>query len=973
MQEESLFHEALARSSLRERAAFLDRKCAKNAVLRAAVEALLSAHEQSGEFLSPAAIAVGEWEPDRILPPAVKPPNVPDQETENRAGSTDADKQLSVVSTLNAAADTASLATDGRTSSRDQLRDRIGRYEIREELGRGGMGTVYLAHDPELDRLIALKVPKLAGPEAQERFLREARAAAAVSHPNLCPVYDAGNADGVAYLAMAYVPGETLTDLLKRDGTLTPVRATEIAAGVARGMAEAHRHGIVHRDLKPGNILFDRNGDPVVTDFGLARREKIEDLATDPDGTLDHDPRLTQAGALMGTPAYMPPEQARGELDKIGPASDVYALGAILFEMLRGRPPFRGDTISETLKKIENDPMPSMTGSPAGLVAICRRALSKDPAERIPSMGAFNEELAAIVRRRRVRRSLAVAAGAFLVLLIASVVLYIKTDNGTVEVRLSDPTAEVQIMVDGKDVVLSDNGRVTKLRPGEHGLEVKGEGYTTVTRLFKLTRGDKVVLEVELKPREIHKGAPKPGSLSPDRTKLAGLLERGRQRIRMTQFAELGPIADEALQLDAESPGALALRATYRASRNDIVNARADAEASLKLNAETHRALAIRAYLDSNEGKYDEAIADLTVAVRLDPADFIAWSNRASCYFRKDEFRQAIADATRAIERGFLRGDAHLIRGAAHACLGDYPKALVDYDVAIAREPQSPAGFNQRSAVHFKAGDKEKAAADWARAKELEKSLTENERAIIPVSDTPERKKLNAADKQALEKALIEFPKALTNEKADECNRLAELAVRLDSTCAEARSNRARLWIIEGKSKEAIVEATEAIRLDSKQAWAYWARGASKNFEGARAAAVADLTICLERDPSIATAWAERGFAFMERKQFYQSLSDLNEAVKRGAPADLGVANRGSCYLHLGEFEKALADYTTAAEAQPTDPEWRMSLAGIYARLGKLDEWQKQRDLAAKIDKKLKDAKDLELPPVQAPLKKDPE
>lgn len=314
----------------------------------------------------------------------------------------------------------------------------IGRYEIQQVLGRGGMGEVYLARDPELDRLVALKVPVLSGAKAEERFLREARAAAALNHPNLCPVYDAGRADGVPYLAMAYVPGLTLAQTLRR-GRLAPPRAAVIAAAVARGMAEAHRHDIVHRDLKPGNILLDARGNPVVTDFGLALRDGTP---AGPSVAVPVDPgdsRLTRAGAVLGTPAYMSPEQASGRLDRVRSASDIYSLGAVLFEMLTGRPPFEAQDVETLLTVIRTEPPPRPSaeapGVPPGLDAVCLKALAKQPAERFASMDAFAEALAPFAARphtRRARYALA-AAAVVLVVLAAAAVWYVRTDRPAAE------------------------------------------------------------------------------------------------------------------------------------------------------------------------------------------------------------------------------------------------------------------------------------------------------------------------------------------------------------------------------------------------------------------------------------------------------------------------------------------------------------------------------------------------------------
>src|SRR3984893_834755 len=206
-------------------------------------------------------------------------------------------------------------------------------YRVDGVLGSGGMGVVYRAWDPRLNRPIALKM-LLAGAQARptelERFRREAQAVAALRHPNIVQVYDVGEVGGRPYFTMEFVEGRDLAETIQ--GTPQPAsKATTIVAMVADAVHVAHRSGIVHRDLKPSNVLLAADGAPKVTDFGLARR-------------LEGDRELTLSGSPMGTPSYMAPEQARGDKHAVGPATDVYALGAILYELLTGRPPFRAET-----------------------------------------------------------------------------------------------------------------------------------------------------------------------------------------------------------------------------------------------------------------------------------------------------------------------------------------------------------------------------------------------------------------------------------------------------------------------------------------------------------------------------------------------------------------------------------------------------------------------------------------------------
>lgn len=261
----------------------------------------------------------------------------------------------------------------------------FGRYQLRQLLGKGGMGTVYLAHDPQLDRQVALKIPSLAGaanPELTERFLREARAAATLVHPNICPVFDVGQCGGVFYLTMCYIEGTSLAAVLRSRGPYPAAEAATVVQQLALAMQEAHDQGIIHRDLKPANIMIDRRGAPIIMDFGLARRVVAG-------GTAD---RLTHSGVLIGTPAYMSPEQVDGDLNAMGAGCDIYSLGVILYELLTGRLPFEG-SFGTLIAQIVSDPPPPPSAlrpdlDPA-LEAVCLRALAKNPADRYPSMKDF--------------------------------------------------------------------------------------------------------------------------------------------------------------------------------------------------------------------------------------------------------------------------------------------------------------------------------------------------------------------------------------------------------------------------------------------------------------------------------------------------------------------------------------------------------------------------------------------------------
>src|SRR5438132_3328513 len=273
-----------------------------------------------------------------------------------------------------------------KTAQAAELLGELGDYELLEEIGRGGQGVVFRARQKSLNRTVALKVISLgqwASKAHLKRFRLEAEAAARLEHPGIVPIHEVGERDGQCYFSMKFIEGGQLDEVARREPM--PIRgAVELIAKVARTVHYAHEHGILHREIKPGNILLDKNGEPHLTDFGLARLVEAESTIT---GTLE----------AMGTPSYMAPEQATGETTKLSKATDVYGLGAVFYQLLTGHPPFAGGTTYETIKLLlETDPRQPRLLNPKidrDLSTICLKCLEKDPQRRYSSALALAEDL----------------------------------------------------------------------------------------------------------------------------------------------------------------------------------------------------------------------------------------------------------------------------------------------------------------------------------------------------------------------------------------------------------------------------------------------------------------------------------------------------------------------------------------------------------------------------------------------------
>ena len=267
----------------------------------------------------------------------------------------------------------------------------FGHYELIEPIAKGGMGIVYKARQRNLNRVVAIKMI-LAGQFADQtdidRFYAEAEAAAALSHPNIVAIHEIGEVQGQHFFSMDYIEGQSLADLV-RENPLRPRRAAEFVRTIAETMQFAHDSGVVHRDLKPANVLLDKRQRPLITDFGLAKH-------------VSGQSQRTMAGSIVGTPSYMPPEQASGKIDEVGPWSDLYSLGAILYELFTGRPPFRSASPFETIRQVlETEPLsPRLLNEnvPKDLETICLKCLQKERVRRYTSAQELADELGRFLR-----------------------------------------------------------------------------------------------------------------------------------------------------------------------------------------------------------------------------------------------------------------------------------------------------------------------------------------------------------------------------------------------------------------------------------------------------------------------------------------------------------------------------------------------------------------------------------------------
>jgi len=527
----------------------------------------------------------------------------------------------------------------------------VGPYQLVREVARGGMGVVYQARGPD-GREVALKLllaQRATNPAALKRFQVEVQALARLRHPNVVSILAAGEARGVPWLALDYVEGETLAARLRR-GPLGIDEAIRFGQQLARALDYVHGCGVLHRDLKPGNVLL-RGGQALLTDFGLAR---------DADSSIS---RITASGVFQGTPGYWAPEQAQGRLDSIGPRTDLFGLGGVLYACLTGRQPIEAQALQEYLEpaRWEQIPPPRRLRPevPAWLSALCMECLRVTPADRPRSAEAVARALleAGKVGSRRGRRALPLALGAIVLALGAGLWVALEVDADPGSATAPTPRASVE--------------------PAPHP-QPRTVDPDPAPEKTGWPRG----VRVEAPARDVA------GESTPEaRAAAVRLLAEAGRLVDAQRWQEALPKLDEVLRLDPQSTEAYLGRAFTHGNLGQHQLAIADFDAVLRLDPNRVQAYAGRGAALERMGRFEEALACYEQALRLDPNDARSLTNRGALRAYTGDTRGALADYDAALRVMPGLRKAHHGRGTVLHNLGRYEEALAEFERAIAIQP----------------------------------------------------------------------------------------------------------------------------------------------------------------------------------------------------------------------------------------------------------------------------------------------
>ncbi|MGE0432161.1 MAG: tetratricopeptide repeat protein [Planctomycetota bacterium] len=785
--------------------------------------------------------------------------------------------------------------------------ERVGRFRLGSELGRGGMGSVRIATDTELGRDLAIKQLLATNRVAVERFIEEAQITAQLEHPNIVPVHDLGaDANGRPWLAMKRIAGRSLAAHIADWKTTRrgPLQAAELHrllglfGKIADAIAFAHSRGVVHRDLKPHNVMVGEWGEVLVVDWGLARplandrhddrhdHEQAPRVITSRRGEDSHD--LTVDGAVFGSPGWMPPEQAAGDVAAIDERSDIFALGAILYHMLTLHAPYEAKSARDALVLAARGDfrrprdVASAARIPRELEAIVLRAMAYEPADRYQTVGEFEADLAAW---RALRPTTAWRAGPI--------------DRLTRSMR-RHPTTTLAVTL-----VLIATGLVAALLSllyaAERDRAAEATRAAQAAQVADAERAQRERAEADRRTRDMLAGFRRRVREGADRGLREFDVHWGMSRETLESFIGAHDQYLASLARDGSPPDIEALRgrAMLRVAIGDYTGALADASAIIGIEP-TAPHFSRRGNIYMGLGRLDDASADLDRALQLDPECIDALALRGAVNLRRNRLQQAIDDCTAAIGLDPRFAYALDTRGAAQLSLaqqlGNTPGvdrlvrlALADFDAAVVRAPCASYLMNRANA-HLAVQDWEAAARDCELAAPMR-----------PDSAGPWLTRARALQKTGdMAAALRSVDRGLAIEPDD----------------GESHDVRGRILERMERFADSLAAFDRAIDLGYRTAATYHARGVVRHRNGNNAGALADFDTSL--------ALQKTAYCYCSRAQLKFNMDDARGAVAdfdaalRLSPDDIrALSDRGKAHEQLREFDAAAADYSRALTLQP--------------------------------------------------------
>lgn len=851
---------------------------------------------------------------------------------------------LADIGTVASASARGAATTDPGTPPPEEARramgvpgSHLGRFVLEGELGQGGMGVVYKAHDPVLHRPVAIKLLKRTDDATDsQRFFREARAATALSHANIVPVHEIGEHEGRPFLVMKYIDGRTL------DRMRLPIRrAAEIARVAAEALQHAHRQGIVHRDLKPSNLMLDRDGHVWLLDFGLARE-------------MRRGATLTVEGTVFGTPAYMSPEQAAG--GRGDARSDLYMLGASLYEMLTGRLLFTGKSALEILGKVASaEPVPPRRRNaeiPRDLETIVLKCLEKLPERRYADAGALAEDLRRWaagepilaappsvgyrIRKWAGRRKVAVGstATAVAVLTIAGGLLvprWRQAERKADEERRQKETIEAYGELERRLDLLKERFYRKDYRLTDQEFDRYEELEREIARRMA-PAGSSRGLWLIGRSREVRgdlAGAEKAyeGALAIDSSHDATLVSLGRLRVDRAFLERAYADSDRrraGRALQKARDGVDLIRRGIRPTPGSGSFAHDLAATYLQLLETWEHGPAFRADALMNRWKGEahaeefllleammggeDPLVPLNRLIDLMPSNAKAYLARS--HFQRDPASRA-ADLDRAIEINPRWVDAHVARGAFRVDSEDLDGGIRDFTTALALDPRSSIAYVNRACARCDKREFEEAIEDCDRAIEIDPQN----------SDAFCNRGLARTGRGELEAALADY----------------DQAIRIDPRDPIIWFNRAKTRSLRGDRAGALKDYDVAIEIDNRYVKAYVNRGATRDALGDREGALADYERALAIDPHDASALNNRGSIRFAQGDQKGALEDFDRAIEAHPGRPEAYVNRGNLRYSNGDLVRALADYDRAEEIGLRNPDLYLNRGRVRLANGDFD------------------------------------